>query len=78
MTLPHERSRAVEQTYTFLLELRDDETLPDHIRNEATRLLRHFPTGFDVYLAAHQALLDPRMIVEPIFGIDTDIPQNAG
>jgi hypothetical protein len=73
MTLPHDRSRVVAQTYTFLLALRYDEALPEHVRKEAARLLRHFPTGFDIYLAAHQARLDPSMVVEPIFGIDEDV-----
>lgn len=45
MTLPYERTRSVIQTEEFLRELSNDHQLPAGIRNEATRLLRHYPTA---------------------------------
>lgn len=43
MTLPDERTRSLVQTGAFLKELRADPTLPEAIRREADRLIRHFP-----------------------------------
>lgn len=47
MTTPAERTRAVLQTQAFLQELTDPSltpNLPSAIREEARRLLRHYPT----------------------------------
>ncbi|MFJ2456514.1 BPSL0761 family protein [Pseudomonas protegens] len=41
MTRPYERTRSVVQAQEFLVELSRDTTLPEPIRNEARRLLRH-------------------------------------
>lgn len=52
MTMPYERTRNVLQAGAFLKELRADQSLPEHIRNEANRLLRHYPTTSDIRLLA--------------------------
>lgn len=52
MTMPDERTRNVLQAGAFLKELRADQSLPEHIRNEANRLLRHYPTISDIRLLA--------------------------
>jgi hypothetical protein len=52
MTLPAERTRAVLQTRIFLEELADASlSLPDSVRHEAVRLLRHYPHKQDMHLA---------------------------
>ncbi|KPU61651.1 hypothetical protein AN403_5701 [Pseudomonas fluorescens] len=51
MTFPCERTRTVVQARDFLLELSRDTSLPEPIRNEAYRLLRHYPSKNDVLLA---------------------------
>lgn len=51
MTMPSERSRAVMQTREFLVELSQDNTLPEKIRHDVRFLLRHYPTRDDVILA---------------------------
>ncbi|MHA6127586.1 BPSL0761 family protein [Pseudomonas mohnii] len=45
MALPYERTRSVIQAEEFLRELSKNAELPDAIRNEARRLLRHYPTA---------------------------------
>lgn len=51
MTMPNERTRSIIQTHEFLISLSRDETLPEDVRNEARRLLRHYPTKKEVLLA---------------------------
>lgn len=72
MTVPAERSWAVMETHRFLVRLRSDETLPDAIRAEAHRLLRHYPSKADVIRAAHHELAEPRLVLEPVFAKDPD------
>lgn len=51
MTLPNERTRAVLQTKSFLYRLMDaKETprVPKSVREEARRLLKHFPSSVDL------------------------------
>jgi hypothetical protein len=51
MTLPHERSRAIEQTRNFLRELLDPSKtpkIPKAIRTQAYWCLRHFPWDLDI------------------------------
>ena len=66
MTTPTERSRSVIQAGAFLKELRTDRTLPDAVRNEANRLLRHFPSVSDVDFAA--SLVSPSAVLQNPFG----------
>jgi hypothetical protein len=47
MTTPHERYRAVMQTEQFLLATRFREDVPEDVRQECKRLLRHFPSKYD-------------------------------
>lgn len=56
MTTPHERTRAVLETRAFLAELMDSSMHPDMpevVRLEARRLLRHYPSASDMKLAGH-------------------------
>lgn len=48
MTTPAERTRTIIQTHGFLMELERNLSLPEGIRVEATRLLRHYPHDDDV------------------------------
>jgi len=51
MTLPYERTRAVTQTEEFLYSLLDPKQtprVPKSIRQEAHRLLRHYPNKIDM------------------------------
>lgn len=51
MTMAHERTRSVLQTRDFLQELARNMSLPESVRNQATNLLRHYPTAEAVLLA---------------------------
>lgn len=51
MTTVLERTSSVIATSGFLLRLSRDRSLPDAIRNEASQLLRHYPTPEAVSLA---------------------------
>lgn len=53
MTTPFERTRALVQTKAFLQELMQHED--ESLRNEARRLLRHYPALAEIELA-HLAL----------------------
>lgn len=58
MTMPNERTRAVMQTRELLQELAlagPKAGIPESLRREARRLLRHYPGSADMNLA-HQAL----------------------
>ena len=51
MTMPTERTRAVMQTKAFLLELQNPTKspgVPESVRKEAHRLLRHYPNAWHV------------------------------
>ncbi|MBM3105871.1 hypothetical protein IIE18_12045 [Pseudomonas sp. V1] len=68
MTLPYERSRAVVQTRDFLMEISQDTSLPEPIRNEAHRLLRHYPSKNNVLLAGKiEEKYAENSFIEPIF-----------
>lgn len=41
MTMPHERTRAVLQTYGFLVEPSKNCSLTEKVRRDASFLLRH-------------------------------------
>ncbi|WP_317451691.1 BPSL0761 family protein [Pseudomonas sp. PSB11] len=49
--MPHERMRSIIQARDFLVVLSRDQALPEPIRNEARRLLRHYPTSNEILLA---------------------------
>ena len=51
MTLPYERTRAVLSTQEFLIDLLDPKKtprIPNHIRQRARSLLRHYPNPFEM------------------------------
>lgn len=53
MTMPHERTRAVLQTREFLKGLAGKEPgIPQAVRQEAERLLRHYPDELDLAITA--------------------------
>jgi len=58
MTMPKERRQAVIRTEKFLIDLMDPKTtprVPKEIRKKAAQCLRHYPTDYDMNLAAEQA-----------------------
>lgn len=58
MTTPDERTRAILHTKEFLVELSSAERtpgVPEVVRNEARRLLRHYPGPRELDLA-HRTL----------------------
>ena len=58
MTLPYERTRAVIHAVDFLTRLVSPynengiKKIPKAVRQEALRVLRHFPRPYDLYAAA--------------------------
>ena len=55
MTTPSERARAVLHTKDFLEELCSSEAMPgvpDTVREQARRLLRHYPARMDLVRAS--------------------------
>jgi hypothetical protein len=70
MTTPQERTRAVLQTERFLIDLASGQfcdTL-DQIKDEAKRLLRHYPSKFDMEMAclsSKATSLTPDVFGEP-------------
>ena len=61
MTMPYERARAVIHAVDFLTRLvspyNDNgiKKIPKEVRQEALRVLRHFPRPYDLYAAAKAA-----------------------
>lgn len=58
MTMPSERTRNLLQAGAFLKGLAADKAVPKEVRQEAYRLLRHYPTISDVEaIARHEERL---------------------
>lgn len=72
MTLPYERSRAVIETRAFLEEIAADKRRSESTRYQARQLLLHYPYPHEVLRAGINETMDPKLIVEPVFGPDTD------
>jgi len=53
MTTASERTRNLLQAGAFLKRLEEDHEVPEWVRQEARRLLRHYPSAGDVSLLAH-------------------------
>lgn len=53
MTTASERTRNLLQAGAFLKRLEEDHQVPEWVRQEARRLLRHYPSAGDVSLLAH-------------------------
>ena len=61
MTMPYERTRAVVNVERFLMDLRDPKKyprIPSEVRKEASRLLKHYPSQYD--------LMEPEESFEPL------------
>jgi hypothetical protein len=52
MTLPDERYRAVMQTIQFLTDVCNTPRVPKAIKQQASSLLRHYPSAWDMKRAA--------------------------
>ena len=71
MTVPLERTRAVNHTRAFLYELIDPKKtprVPKAIRQRALHLLRHYPSDYDMSVIADREELGPQAISYKIFG----------
>lgn len=58
MTMPDERYRAIRFAREFLRDLLDSKKtprVPKEVRQQASRVLRHFPGEFDMERAAEKA-----------------------
>jgi len=55
MTLPDERYRAVVKTQEFLVEILNTPRVPKHIKDSARWCLRHYPSAWDMKMAAKNA-----------------------
>lgn len=65
MTMPSERTQAVLRVERFLLDLRNPKKyprVPKAVREEASRLLKHYPSQFD--------MTEPGERFEPLKKID--------
>lgn len=57
MTLPFERTNAIRNAEQFLLELCDPKKtprIPKEIRRRAGRLLKHYPTSWDMQVISER------------------------
>ena len=69
MTLPRERSFAVYNTHIFLLQLCRPEIIPGipkKVRETARRLLRHYPSTFDINQAVGGSEVFEEIDVPPV------------
>ena len=72
MTLPDERYRAVIQTRRFLLDLCNPQhtpRIPKLIRQTAHSMLRHYPSDWDMIIAAAAAPNVFAEKMEPLYRI---------
>lgn len=73
MTVPIERTNAVVWTEEFLLDLADPKKtprIPKAIRERAKRMLRHYPTKYDMELIAKREDGAKILIGHKVFGKD--------
>lgn len=75
MTTAHQRTLAVIQARELLVELSRDCRLPNEIRCEARRLLRHYPSKSDLNIASRLEEQNP-LRVEPVFASPDDASVN--
>lgn len=71
MTVPRERTNAVIFTKTFLLELIDPKRtprVPKAIRQEAYRLLRHYPSQPEMEIISAREDGESEVIKIKVFG----------
>jgi len=55
MTIPVERRRAVLDTRDMLVDLMVDFNVSKELRDKAYRLLKHYPTDYDMMIAGEEA-----------------------
>ena len=67
MTLPDERYRAVVKTQEFLVEILNTPRVPKAIKEQARWCLRHYPSAWDMKMAAENcpSVFQERM--EPLY-----------
>jgi hypothetical protein len=73
MTLPYERTNAVNWTREFLYDLLDPKKtprIPRELRRRAGSLLKHYPTEYDMDRASG-AIPTGLIPTEPVFSKDT-------
>jgi hypothetical protein len=56
----------------FQKEIVADKRQSESTRHQARQLLRHYPYPYEALLAGRNEISDPRLIIEPVFGPDTD------
>ncbi len=61
MTLPVNRFKPLCDTRAFLLLLRDDAELPEHVRQRAHAVLKHRPSERELRTLAEPALISTRV-----------------
>jgi len=66
MTLPDERYRAVIQTEKFLREILTTPRVPKAIKDQARWCLRHYPSHWDMQMAAEGAPDHFQETMEPV------------
>jgi hypothetical protein len=66
MTLPDERYRAVVQTEKFLREILTTPRVPKNIKEQARWCLRHYPSHWDMKMAAEGAPEYFQETMEPV------------
>ena len=66
MTLPDERYRAVVQTEKFLREILTTPRVPKNIKDQARWCLRHYPSHWDMKMAAEGAPEYFQETMEPV------------
>jgi hypothetical protein len=66
MTLPDERYRAVVQTEKFLREILTTPRVPKNIKDQARWCLRHYPSDWDMKMAAEGAPEYFQETMEPV------------
>lgn len=70
MTVPFERTRAVNSTHDFLCDLLDPKKtprVPKDIRRRASFCLRHYPSKFDMEIIAEREDSSDK-VIHKVFG----------
>jgi hypothetical protein len=71
MTVPNERTRAVNATREFLIDLLNHEKyprLPKKVRDRSLSLLKHYPTAFDMHVIADKEDGLEQLVPIKVFG----------
>lgn len=71
MTVPIERTNAVNWARDFMYELIDPKKtprVPKAVRQQALHLLRHYPSDFDMKLIAEREDMQEHTISYKVFG----------